>query len=247
MIVINAIMILNPAGSKTFRVRLNAVFNEYPHSISGVINYRKGDSRLLYESCLIEFLVCRSYRGGPMNIIADGLTIVRGLLVLMIFVMGIIWGKDALPEVVILTVVCWLTDVLDGMLARKSAKPTRLGQFDLVMDMGLALSLAICLALWGIVSVVVVIAIILVVLVSDLVFHFTAPRKFAMGMTYAGLLFAACRIRPAWAWVILGGLAFLAFLAPKRFKVLVVEFFGEVGSFFARKDTDPIEKDSHIK
>jgi len=182
-----------------------------------------------------------------MNIIADALTLIRGIFVLFILIIGVSWGRDALPLVVILTIVCWLTDVLDGMLARKSGKPTQLGNFDLVMDLGLAVSLAVCLAFWDIVPVAAFIAVILVVLISELAFHFTAPRKFMMGLVYAGLLFAAWQIKPAWAWVILGGLAFLAFLAPKRFKVLVREFLGEVGSLFTEKDPDPSEKNFHFE
>jgi cardiolipin synthase len=180
-----------------------------------------------------------------MNTIADSLTLVRGILVINILYEGIFKGVDSLPQIILLTIACWLTDVLDGMLARKSTRPTRLGELDLVMDLGLALSLAVCLAVWDIVPAVIVIAAILVVVVSELIFHFTALRKLAMGITYAGLLFASWQTRPAWIWVVLGGLAFLLFIAPKRFMEQAVQFLGEVRSRRTREDTHVKENGSH--
>jgi len=169
------------------------------------------------------------------NIIADGLTIIRGIFVLIILITGILQGTDALPQVVILTIICWLTDVLDGRFARKSNQPTHLGRFDLVTDSGLVLSLAACLVLWEIIPLEAVLAVIIIVTACDLFFHFSVPRKLAFGLMYAGLMYAAWQIRPAWFWVILVSLIFLAFLAPQRLKEQVVEFLAEAGSLFTKK------------
>jgi len=179
--------------------------------------------------------------GKRMNTIADGLTIIRGVFVLVILLTGGFQGADSLPKVVILTVICWVTDVLDGKLARQSENPTHLGRYDVVADLGLALSLAICLILWEIVSALPVVVVIVLAMVSTLVFRFSAPQKFAMGMAYAGLMVTVLQKQPHWIWVLLGGLVFLVFLNPKRARQQVSDFLSEVESLFVKKNSDMIE------
>lgn len=172
--------------------------------------------------------------GGVMNTIADLLTIARGIMVVLIVLIGGLKGVDALPAIIVLTVACWVTDVLDGQLARKSIHPTRLGRYDVVADLGLSLSLAVCLVLWGIIPVLPVVIVVLVVTISTRVFHFLAPQKFAMGMAYAGFMLSVWQIRPAWTWFIFGGLVLLIFLNPQRARQQVVDFLNEVGALFIK-------------
>ena len=55
--------------------------------------------------------------------IADLLTIARELLGIGIAVLGLVGGKDALPLVVVTLVIAWLTDLLDGVFARRDPDP----------------------------------------------------------------------------------------------------------------------------
>jgi len=176
-----------------------------------------------------------------MHTIADGLTIIRGVLVIVILLTGGFQGEESLPKVIILMVLCWVTDVLDGKLARCSENPTRLGQYDVVADLGLALSLAICLILWEIIPAFPVVIVIVLAMISTLVFRFSATQKLAMGMAYAGLMFTVWQKQPPWIWVILGGLVFLVILNPKRARQQVSDFLSEVGSLFVKKNSDTTE------
>ncbi len=83
--------------------------------------------------------------------IADLLTIGRGLLGIGIASLGILAGEDALPLVVVLLVVAWLTDLLDGVFARLDPDPTpgRLAKHDAKADMAVGLGVMVYLSLSG--------------------------------------------------------------------------------------------------
>lgn len=171
-----------------------------------------------------------------MNKIADVLTLTRMILVGVILLVGGLQGVAALPTVALLTVACWVTDTLDGKLARQAGEPTRLGRFDVVADQGLALALAACLVLWEVVSLPLVVIVIIGVVIGDRVFRFDALQKFAMGMAYAALMFTTWKFRPGWLWVLLGGLGLLILLNPERAKKQVIGFLQQVGGIFPRWD-----------
>ena len=73
--------------------------------------------------------------------IADLLTLARGLLGIVIAVLGLAGGKDALPLVVVLLVLAWLTDLVDGVFARRDPdpRPSRLSGHDAKADMAVGL------------------------------------------------------------------------------------------------------------
>lgn len=73
--------------------------------------------------------------------IADLLTIARALLGIGIAVLGLVGGKDALPLVVVALVLAWLTDLLDGVFARRDPDPapSRLSGHDAKADMAVGL------------------------------------------------------------------------------------------------------------
>ena len=179
-----------------------------------------------------------------MNKVADALTLARMVLVVILLGVGSREGVAALPAVVVLTVACWVTDVLDGKLARQAAAPTRLGRYDVAADLGLALSLAICLVLWGVLPPAPVVIVVVVATVCTRLFHFLAPQKFAMGMAYAALIFSVWRLRPGWLWVLVGGLGLLILLNPQRAWQQVEDFLNEVGDVFRQKGELDMEKES---
>ena len=76
---------------------------------------------------------------------ADRLTASRALIALLILLMGT-QGRQALPTVILLLILGWTTDILDGSLARRAfrerggveeegAERTRLGEHDFLLDM----------------------------------------------------------------------------------------------------------------
>ena len=86
--------------------------------------------------------------------IADLLTIIRGLLGIGIGVLGVVGGKDALPLVVLAMALAWLTDLLDGVFARRDPDPapSYLSGHDAKADMAVALGVMAYLSLSGYVA-----------------------------------------------------------------------------------------------
>lgn len=167
-----------------------------------------------------------------MNIIADSLTLTRGVLVIFILIIGISHDVKSLPTIAVLMIFCWITDVLDGKFSRQSHKPTYLGRFDLVADLGLSISLAICLVLWEFIPVIPALIVLAIAALSSIYFQFSAPRKLAMGLVYGLFTLSVWQREPPWVWVILGGGILLIFINPEGSKRQVREFIGEVRKFF---------------
>ena len=72
------------------------------------------------------------------RVVADGLTIVRFFLGLMLVWLSV-WGIRALAVATGVVWACWATDVLDGPIARRSpGHPSWVGRHDLVADVTVA-------------------------------------------------------------------------------------------------------------
>ena len=86
--------------------------------------------------------------------VADLITATRGLLGFVIIWLGIMQGEKALPAVVILMLLDWTGDFVDGRIARRSRHPrhTWIGDSDLYIDLFVSLCLAIYLLAAGFVS-----------------------------------------------------------------------------------------------
>lgn len=170
-----------------------------------------------------------------MNLIADILTLSRLVLVFFILLIGVSQGISSLPVIAVLIIACWVTDTLDGKLARQSTKPTRYGHFDVVADLALTVSLAVCLVMWDIFPLSAALIIAVVVIISSAVFHFSAPRKLSMGFVYGLFTYTLLQREPLWIWFMVGGLVLLILINPQGSKRQVKAFLNEVGSFFNEK------------
>jgi len=80
---------------------------------------------------------------------ADTMTLSRGFLAAAIVWLGMTRGLEALPGVVVLTLIAWTTDCFDGTIARRSHVDfqTWIGANDLVFDLSIAGSLLAYLSL----------------------------------------------------------------------------------------------------
>lgn len=67
-------------------------------------------------------------------LLADSLTLSRIIAAGLLIWLGLNDGAAGLPAALLVTVLAWTTDQLDGWAARRSAKPTRLGQYDFPID-----------------------------------------------------------------------------------------------------------------
>ncbi|GAB4563360.1 MAG: hypothetical protein Kow0047_12150 [Anaerolineae bacterium] len=82
-------------------------------------------------------------------LLADLLTLARGVTALWLIWLGVARGADALPLAVMVTLGAWLTDMLDGPLGRRAGGNTRLGHYDFVIDVMLTWASLIYLTLSG--------------------------------------------------------------------------------------------------
>ncbi|MEW5825992.1 MAG: CDP-alcohol phosphatidyltransferase family protein [Candidatus Bipolaricaulota bacterium] len=86
-----------------------------------------------------------------MKRVPDLLTLSRGAIALAIFSLGFV-GRAALEAVILLTMIGWTTDILDGRLARKYNKPpTWVGEQEFTFDMLMVFSCLFYLMMAGLV------------------------------------------------------------------------------------------------
>lgn len=169
-----------------------------------------------------------------MNILADLLTTSRVVIVLYILYVGLAQGEDRLLLVAALTALAWITDVLDGIFARRAESPTRLGRFDLVADLGLALVLSTCMIIWDFVP---LIPAIVIWAIAGAAAGFTqgqAPLQLAMGLVYTALIITLVRIHPFWGWALVIGLGSLAVINRRRFLQLASAFLDQIAHIFSK-------------
>ena len=170
-----------------------------------------------------------------MNVLADALTATRCVLALIILCIGVLQGvEEGLSTIVALTVLSWTTDVLDGPLARRASRPTRLGHCDLVADLGLTLALALCLVTWGALPLLPVAGGLAIAGLGAHVFHSLAPLRFAMGLVYGAFILTAWLVAPRWGRTLAGGVGLVVLLNPRRAWQQVTGFLGEVAAILGR-------------
>ena len=77
------------------------------------------------------------------KVIADFITASRGLLGVLMIWLGLVQGVRALPAIVLLMLVCWTGDFVDGGIARLSRHPrhTFIGDHDVYVDLFVSLCL----------------------------------------------------------------------------------------------------------
>jgi len=170
-----------------------------------------------------------------MNLLADMLTALRCVLVLVILYAGVLRGPaEGLATVALLTILAWITDVLDGPLARRARRPTRLGWCDLVADLGLTLALATCLVTWKVAPLLLVAGVLVLAGLGVRAFHAMAPLQFAMGLVYGTFILAAWHIAPEWGRALVGGVGLLVLLNPRRAWQQVTGFLDQAGIILRR-------------
>jgi len=166
-----------------------------------------------------------------MNVLADTLTALRCVLVLSILYTGVMWGPaEGLATVALLTILAWITDVLDGPLARRARRPTRLGWCDLVADLGLTLALATCLVAWKVVPFLPVVCGLVLASLGVRVFHAMAPLQLAMGTVYGTFTLATWHVAPEWGRALVGGVGLLVLLNPRRAWQQVTGFLNQAAT-----------------
>jgi phosphatidylglycerophosphate synthase len=86
--------------------------------------------------------------------IADMLTYSRGVLALLLVLLGLSQGDEGLPLAVYLLLLAWTSDALDGMFARRSGSRTSswIGEHDLQVDIAVSCGLLIYMVAAGLID-----------------------------------------------------------------------------------------------
>jgi hypothetical protein len=164
---------------------------------------------------------------GPKDI-ADVLTLIRGLLGIFLAWLGFMHGADSLPQAVLVMLLCWTGDLLDGGIARLSRPPRHswLGDHDLQVDVLVSLGLGAYLVGAGFVEWY--IAVIYLVVWGLLIWRFGPDENLLMlvqAFIYFCFIWVALRDNPqVGRWLIAWILA-VTLLNWRRFLTRVVPGF----------------------
>lgn len=144
--------------------------------------------------------------------IADALTQARVLLSVAIAGLGLWRGREALPQVVVAVIVSWITDLLDGPLARRDSgrQQTWIGKHDAEADLSTSVGLALYLVFSRYVAAWIGLGVLLVTLLLWFL-HSRALGWPFYAFPYAVLVSTTFRLAPllGWALVIYLGSALL--------------------------------------
>lgn len=159
-----------------------------------------------------------------MKRVPDLLTASRGVIAAAIISLGFV-GPGALQAVIVLTMLGWTTDILDGRLARRYRKPpTWIGEREFVFDMLLVFSGLCYLVMAGYVPFIPAAAYIAVAAVCIAYFRLkSVTMSFATPLVALPLVVAYISARQA-AWWYLIWIAAVLILDWKRFVGVVQEF-----------------------
>lgn len=164
---------------------------------------------------------------------ADLLTLARFVLAP---VLAVVVGAAGLEVAVAILIAAWITDLLDGRLARVHPGTSRLGAWDPLADAAIAAGLLAGLADQG--TITVPFAVILIVVLGG---GLVLLRNLALGMLLQaaayGFFFAALwtDARP-WFWVLALAVVPIAAIDGSRFvRVILPDFFGSLRTLGGRR------------
>lgn len=158
---------------------------------------------------------------------ADGLTMVRVFLALVMVCVGLTLGRPGLDTTAVLLIVAWATDLLDGPLARRARwnRQTWIGDHDLEADVFLSLGLLGYLILGGYLHGLLGICYVLVC--AGMHWRLRA-KQLAMAMQapiYLITICSALRHVPPYGMMLVGWVTLTIIVTWPRFpKVMVPEF-----------------------
>ncbi len=135
-------------------------------------------------------------------------------------------ATDRFGAAVIVLMIAWLTDFLDGIVARRARGATRLGDWDFRVDVLLGLALLIGLAIAGYVAVWLAIVATAVGVGWTWATGNPAPAMLLLALAYGWFLSVLLIDRPDWWWLPFAAMPLLLVLDLNRFfKVIMPACF----------------------
>ena len=164
--------------------------------------------------------------------LADALTLSRAIIALLILWLGYWQGRTAVPAMVLLATVGWMSDAIDGFFARRSACATHLAFLDYPIDVLLTWAEFIFAAQVGFISPVFVLIYTLLALIATLRFRRKAvmvlfTRGIDLVVIYLALSYAPAYMIPLAIW-----LPFLGYTRRQRLRRGVARWLDDLTSLF---------------
>jgi phosphatidylglycerophosphate synthase len=159
---------------------------------------------------------------------ADGLTVARGLLAAALA--GVLVFDHVAVASWMLTA-AWITDALDGRLARASTQATRLGHLDLAVDTSVGAGLLLGMAASGHVSWVLAAGLLVALGGGFLVSKNAALAMVLQAVAYAWFLVTLWQVHPLLRWLPLAVIVGLLIAEYRRLTTVAIPtFLSEVAS-----------------
>jgi phosphatidylglycerophosphate synthase len=159
--------------------------------------------------------------------LADALTVSRLLLALVLVWLGETGSAGSLPSAISILVLAWVTDLLDGPLARRDPSPrqTWIGDHDLAVDVSVAVGALGYLTLAGYVSPPS--ALTYVAVAGLLLAYYRSPAlaMAAQALPYAGMLLVGLWDAPLYGALALGWIGLLILITWPRVPRQIVPDF----------------------
>jgi hypothetical protein len=164
------------------------------------------------------------------KVVADLITLTRGLLGFVMIWLGLAQGERALPLVVMLMLLCWTGDMVDGGVARLSRHPRRtlIGDSDIYIDLLVSLCLGVYLIAAGFVGLTLGTCYLIGWML--ILWRFGLDRNLVMLMQapiYLDLIWVAVRTIPASGYWLVVWILFATLINWRRFSNEIVPRFIE--------------------
>jgi len=176
--------------------------------------------------------------------VADFFTLIRALLSPTLVLLGILQGSNGLPLAIGVMLASWISDALDGPLARRSRVKyhTWLGDHDLQVDMAVSIGLMFYMLLAGFVDIQVVgVYILFWVLVFWRWGHMRSLGMLFQAPIYGYFIYVSMRLAPTVGGWMIGWIIAMVIITWPRFpKEVVPGFLDGMRAVFQtyRKDSE---------
>jgi len=161
--------------------------------------------------------------------ISDAVTLSRLGVAAAILWLGWTGGRAAFPQAILLVTLGWMTDAVDGFIARHSGCRTRLGPVDFPIDVALTWAALLFIALAGFIPLTVVGVYTLLAALATLWFRKKAVLILFMRGIDLTALFFALRYEFLYTLPLLIWLVILAWLHRRRLRSDVPRWLRELG------------------
>ena len=162
--------------------------------------------------------------------VTDALTLSRLGVAAAILWLGWAVGRAAFPLAILLVTLGWMTDAVDGFIARRSDCPTRLGSLDYPIDVTLTWASLLFVTLAGFVSPTPVVIYTLLATLVSLWLRSKAVLVLFMRGVDLTVLYFALRHELLYTLPLLAWLGFLAWFHRERLRQGVPQWLHELAS-----------------